>query len=110
MKTRVQRKRSNLPGRKSPTTLVHFHFEDPRAESVCIAGTFNDWHPSATPMIPWSPGRWAKDLALAPGTYEYALIVNGDWKPDPACEERVDNPFGGLNSVVRVPPASEQRI
>src|SRR2546430_14815265 len=85
-----------------------FPYADLHAESVCIAGTFNDWHPNATPMVASIPGQWMKDLTLAPGTYEYCLIVDGHWKPDPRCEEKVENPFGGLNSVLRVPP-SERR-
>jgi hypothetical protein len=70
--------------------------------SLCIAGTFNDWHPGATPMIAISPGLWAKDLKLSPGTYEYCLIVDGHWRHDPRCPDSVENPFGGLNSVLNV--------
>ena len=42
--------------------------------AVGIAGTFNDWRPQATPMIRLNDGRWAKELALPPGTYEYCLV------------------------------------
>ena len=72
------------------------------AESVCIAGTFNDWRPGATPMIHLGAGRWVKDLALPPGTYEYRLVVDGEWKPDPQAGEKITNPFGGFNSVLKV--------
>jgi hypothetical protein len=36
---------------------VRFEFTYPTAVTVCIAGTFNGWHPEATPMIPWGDGR-----------------------------------------------------
>ena len=81
---------------------VRFEFNYPAVESVFIAGTFNDWRPGATPMIALGPGRWAKDLALPPGDYEYCLVVDGQWKPDPLAAETVPNPFGGVNSVRRV--------
>ena len=84
------------------TQRVHFEFNYPAAESVFIAGTFNDWRPEATPMIPLDQDRWAKDLALPPGDYEYCLVVDGQWKPDPQAAETVPNPFGGVNSIRRV--------
>jgi len=81
---------------------VHFEFTSPTAESVCIAGTFNEWRENATPMIPLQPGRWAKDLTLPPGAYEYRLVVDGQWVTDPQAAETMPNPFGGMNSVRRV--------
>jgi Glycogen recognition site of AMP-activated protein kinase len=105
----TSRRKNSRPASVTPRTqLVHFEYVDPHAESVCLAGTFNDWHPNATPMIASSPGLWMKDLSLAPGAYEYCLIVNGHWKPDPQCEVSVENPFGGLNSVLKVPPPGQQ--
>ncbi len=87
---------------ESQATRIHFEFNSPEAEAVCIAGTFNDWRPNATPMIALGQGRWAKDLALPPGEYEYCLVVDGQWKPDPLAAETVQNPFGGVNSIRRV--------
>ena len=81
---------------------IHFEFTCPTAESVAIAGTFNEWQPNATPMIALGQGRWAKDLALPPGDYEYCLVVDGQWTPDPQATESVPNPFGGVNSVRKV--------
>jgi hypothetical protein len=56
-----------------------------------------------------SHGHWQKDLELPPGVYEYALIVDGHWKPDPHCAEKKENPFGGLNSVIRVSEMNDRR-
>ena len=39
---------------------------------------------------------------LTPGTYEYCLVVDGHWMPDPLARESVPNPFGGRNSVLNV--------
>lgn len=74
----------------------------PTAQQVCIAGSFNDWHPSVTPMIRLDDGQWAKELALAPGRYEYRFVVDGQWVDDPAATEFIPNPFGTANAVLVV--------
>ena len=89
-------------GVKPESKRIHFEFASPTAESVSIAGSFDDWRPNATPMIALGQGRWAKDLALPPGNYEYRLVVDGEWTPDPLAAETVPNPFGGVNSVRKV--------
>jgi 1,4-alpha-glucan branching enzyme len=85
---------------------VHFELTIPTARKVCIAGSFNDWRPDATEMIPLGDGKWAKDLTLSPGTYEYRLVVDGQWMADPNASRTTRNPFGDLNSVVTVPAVS----
>jgi len=86
---------------------VHFEFTHPTAHTVCIAGTFNDWQPEAKPMHPTGDGRWLKETALLPGTYEYCLVVDGRWMPDPLAQDDVPNPFGGRNSILRVASSPE---
>jgi hypothetical protein len=96
MKTNKNKSKNNgLPQR------VHFEFASPSAASVAIAGSFNDWKPNATRMIALGQGRWAKDLALPPGEYEYCLVVDGQWMPDPLTKQTVPNPLGGVNSVLK---------
>jgi 1,4-alpha-glucan branching enzyme len=86
---------------------VRFEFTHPTASTVCIAGTFNDWHPAAKPMHPLGGGRWHKETELPPGTYEYCLVVDGKWMPDPHAPETVANPFGGKNSILKVASSPE---
>jgi hypothetical protein len=78
----------------------------PGAQEVSIAGSFNDWHPSVTPMIRLSGGKWAKELSLAPGRYEYRFVVDGEWVDDPAATELIPNSFGSANAVLEVCPAT----
>lgn len=84
------------------TKLAHLEFTHPTAQSVNIAGSFNDWHPGATAMIALGGGRWAKELTLPPGSYEYRLVVDGERMANPTALESVTNPFGETNSVLRV--------
>ena len=89
--------------------LVRFEFTQSTANSVCVAGTFNDWHPEAKTMDPSGNGQWLKEMVLPAGKYEYCLVVDGHWLPDPRAKESVPNPFGGRNSVLTVavsPPQS----
>ena len=85
---------------------VRFEYVNGNAQTVQLAGTFNNWRPESMEMISLSRGEWAKDLWLPPGSYEYRLVVDGQWLADPENRERVPNPFGGQNSVKVVLPAA----
>jgi len=95
-------KTNHQPAGEPRTKPVHIEFTHATAKAIGIAGSFNDWRPEATPMICLGEGRWAKELALPPGSYEYCVVVDGAWMGDPLAKETAPNPFGGLNSVLRV--------
>lgn len=84
--------------------LVHvrFEFTHPTATTVSLAGTFNQWQPEPKTRLPGKGGRWMRKMILAPGTYEYCIVVDGQWTPDPLAVEDVPNPFGGRNSILKV--------
>jgi len=81
---------------------VRFEFAHPTARTVCIAGTFNHWQPETKALHSSGAGHWWKETALAPGTYEYCFVVDGQWMPDPLARSSVANPFGGRNSILTV--------
>jgi hypothetical protein len=95
-------KSKHLSGNGASSPPVHLQFTHPTATAVCIAGTFNDWRPEATLMVALGDGRWIKELALPPGVYEYRIVADGEWMADPLASETSPNPFGGLNSVLKV--------
>jgi chromosome partitioning protein len=75
----------------------------PRAQTVHIAGDFNNWQPDATPMERvGDSGVWQARMKLPEGTYRYRLVVDGQWQQDPYNEWTELNPFGDLNSVVEI--------
>jgi len=81
-----------------------FTYADPGAASVHLAGSFNDWSTSATPLAKGEGGIWVAVLDLPSGSHQYKFVVNGsDWKPDPANPEGSDDGFGGKNSILVVP-------
>ncbi len=85
---------------------VRFELIHPTATTICVAGTFNDWHAEANPMHLLGDGRWLTEMVLPAGTYEYRLVVDGQWTADPLAKESVPNPFGGRNSILKVASSS----
>lgn len=81
---------------------VEFTFRAPESRKVCIAGKFNAWNTSSTPMKKGKDGTWRIKLKLWPGKYEYKYFVDGAWVSDQSCAELVSNPFGTNNCVVSV--------
>ncbi|HEX4086312.1 MAG TPA: isoamylase early set domain-containing protein [Chthoniobacteraceae bacterium] len=84
----------------APQVSTHFSYNAPTATSVGVAGEFNNWSPA--PMTKGDNGAWTLDIPLAPGTYGYKFMVNGnDWEMDPANPAR--KTVGGIeNSAVTV--------
>jgi chromosome partitioning protein len=75
----------------------------PRAETVAIAGDFNNWQPATTPMQRiGETGVWHTQVKLGQGTYRYRLVVDGQWQQDPYNERSELNPYGEYNSILEV--------
>jgi AMP-activated protein kinase-like protein len=99
--------RSTAPHVAPPSTVasvtVHFVLSAPEAHRVSIAGTFNQWDPTATPLVrsgPQGGGLWTATLMLPPGQHQYVFVVDGArWIPDPTAPA-VDDGFGRRNSVL----------
>jgi 1,4-alpha-glucan branching enzyme len=87
---------------KAAQGTVRFEVEAPKASAVFVAGTFNGWKPGATPLSGVGAGKWAKELSLAPGRYEYRFVVDGQWIDDPQAKTFAPNPHGGRNAVLEV--------
>ena len=85
-------------------------FFDLEAREVNVAGNFNNWCPTATPLNNTGAGKWVVRLLLRSGQYEYRFVVDGRWIEDPQATQHVANPHGGLNSVITVPLAVKTSI
>ena len=68
---------------------------------VFIAGDFNNWSESETPMKE-NDGIYEITLHLKQGKYGYKFIVDGQWMADENADEFIDDGFGGKNSIVFV--------
>jgi 1,4-alpha-glucan branching enzyme len=83
---------------------VEFTITAPDAHILSLAGEFNKWSPTATPMHKRPNGTWATTLQLPSGRYQYKFIVNGKWIPDSENPMLQEDPYGGTNSVVVIGP------
>lgn len=98
--------------RCEPESLVEFTYrpkDDPNlkgrahVETVNIAGSFNGWNSSATPMTDLGDGAYTTYLKLDGGLHQYKLVVNGDiWMQDPNAdpELRADDGHQSFNSGI----------
>ncbi len=81
---------------------VPLKFQFPNAASVRVSGSFNNWYPLGVLLNALGDGTWSFVLELAPGRYEYRLLVDDEWADVPGAGETVENPFGGRNAVLVV--------
>ena len=85
-----------------------FSFNAPTAASVSLAADFTHWQKHPLALRKQAGGVWKATTSLAPGTYHYRFLVDGEWRDDPACTLRVGNPFGSQDAV-RVVSAPQQK-
>jgi 1,4-alpha-glucan branching enzyme len=83
-------------------TNQEFTIRAPGAAHVVLVGDFTQWQHRPIALKPVGPGVWKTVVPLAPGTYHYRFIVDGEWRDDPECTVRVPNPFGTQNAVREV--------
>lgn len=70
-----------------------------KANHVYLAGSFNNWSTTKTPMNKVSSG-WAINIPLEPGKYTYKYIVDGRWITDPVNRKTERDWEGNRNSVL----------
>jgi WD40 repeat protein len=87
---------------QAATQKARFSYTNPDAKSVYLAGEFNHWSTTATPMKRDSAGKWTAEVALRPGQHAYKFFVDGKWTVDPANPLDTPDGFGGKNSVITV--------
>jgi len=72
-------------------------------ERVCVAGSFNAWDPArAVFRRNEALGVHELYLPLAPGEYEYKLVVDGRWMIDPHNPDHASSGIGSQNNTLRV--------
>ena len=87
----------------SKTRRVVFTVRAEPGSKVFLAGSFNNWDPTAKEMIDKkADGAFTATLQLPPGDYQYKFVIDGTWCADPECPDWLQNDHGTLNSVKRV--------
>ena len=83
---------------------VVFRIHAPEAANVSVVGSFNEWNGTATPLAKTSDGWWEARVALAPGSYEYAYVIDAKYTTPPEAIVTVEDGFGGRNGFLEVLP------
>ena len=93
---------SFAPGQESKV-YVRLVLLQPDAQSVSVAGDFNDWNPGQTKLERSEGGMWTATIALKPGRYQYMFVIDGkQWVADPLAEEGTGDGFGSQNAVLDI--------
>ena len=83
---------------------LSFVFVNIEADTVHLAGDFNDWNLQTNPMEQILDGLWRVDVeAPGPGRYRYKFLINGKkWMEDPANLFKQPNVYGGFDSILTI--------
>lgn len=106
MRRAFEEARSRLGGQAAKQEVI-LRFYDFADSDLKLAGSFNEWRPDEGVVTRRENGVIEKVLMLAPGIYQYRLIVDGVWQEDPSNPEQVSNYSGGFNSVLQVEEEGE---
>lgn len=79
-----------------------FTYISRNAKSVSVVGSFNDWDATKNVLQQTSDSVWSTNIMLAPGRYEYQLMVDGKLIADPSAQRSAESDFGAANSVMIV--------
>ncbi|MBL7472979.1 hypothetical protein [Robertkochia sediminum] len=71
------------------------------ANTVCLAGSFNNWNPTSIPMEK-NGDQWKTCIDLRGGKHHYKFIVDGTWITDPNNDIKEYDADGNLNSVIMI--------
>jgi serine protease AprX len=81
-----------------------FYFHHDGAQSVALAGDFNEWDAARDRFVKQANGLWRAEIELpAPGGYQYKFVVDGGvWLDDPGNGMKVADGYNGFNSLLHI--------
>ena len=81
---------------------ILFSFLNKESLSVLIAGDFNRWVAEPLLQVDENTGLWQKVIPINEGTYRYKFLVDDIWRTDPFNPRNEMNPYGGIDSVLKL--------
>lgn len=83
---------------------ITFYYYDPSAREVALIGSFNNWQSGDGQMIQIRPGLWEGILDVpARGMHRYKFLIDRSrWTHDPENPFRIEDGFGGFNSLITI--------
>ena len=80
---------------------VHFRTHPAQAQSVSVAGDFNQWVP--WPLTKQADGSFAGEWEIPEGSYAYSYLLDGNrWVPDEARGNTIEDGFGKKNTLLNL--------
>lgn len=94
---------THIYGARSTSRGVLFVQPAEGVRSICVAGDFNGWSPSTTPLR-FNPALniFEAMVPLSRGRHHYRLVIDGRWLSDSHNPNTQSNAYGEPNSVVEV--------
>ena len=82
---------------------IRFRLFYPEAETISIAGSFNNWNPAVHFLSENPSDYWTILLSLPKGRYQYMFVIDQQiWIHDPGAEMIINDGFGQKNSLLVV--------
>jgi serine protease AprX len=83
---------------------IVFYYHDDNAETVHLAGDFNNWRENEIELSKSPEGVWTAEIPNLPsGKYLYKFIINGAiWTEDRNNGMKQEDGFGGFNSILQI--------
>jgi predicted esterase len=86
----------SLPALPSLAEPIWFHYRNPAASDVSVAGEFNGWDRTADPLVAGDDGTWTLAKDIPAGTYGYKFVVDEEWILDPGNPKKTE--IGGVEN------------
>jgi serine protease AprX len=95
--------RELTPPRIFAGQLLFTHHDD-KAQSVALAGEFNDWRADEIFFVKETDGLWRVAINLpAPGIYRYKFVIDAvSWLEDRSHGMKEPDQFGGFTSLLHI--------
>jgi len=83
---------------------ITFYYYDPAAKEVSLVGSFNDWQTKDCEMVQIRPGLWEGMIDTPKrGRHRYKFLIDRSrWIDDPENPLRIEDGFGGFNSLITI--------
>ncbi len=83
---------------------IIFYYHDDNAETVHLAGDFNNWNSTEKQFFKNETGLWHAEIPSLPsGNYRYKFVIDGTiWKEDASNGMKKEDSFGGFNSILEI--------
>jgi hypothetical protein len=83
---------------------ITFYYYDRSVREVALVGSFNDWQTKDGEMVQIRPGLWEGTIdSPKRGTHRYKFLIDRSrWIHDPENPRRIEDGFGGFNSLITI--------